>query len=530
VGEDHYRREDDLLIVHQNDLEYIPRVDRQAKIAQDNAVMPIPIKTSETDPLRIGTVELKAPLGRVGVTFCPGKKDPHGGYAHWDRDLAKDLDVLHDWGTATVITLLEEHEFDMLKVRALGREVRRRHMNWIHLPVRDLSIPNKAIEEEWQPLSEGIRATLRSGFDVVFHCRGGLGRAGTMAARTLVELGLEPDQAIGTVRRIRPGAVQTAEQEGFVQRGQLVPEHVPGVAPLAVEDRAIGALLGLAVGDAVGTTLEFKARDSCDLILDMAGGGPFNLEPGQWTDDTAMALALADSLLENGDLDERDLMGRFVEWWQQGRYSCTFRCFDIGTTTRRALERWLTTNDPNSGSTDPSTAGNGSLMRLAPVAIRHWKDRPKLRDVAARQSRTTHAAPEAIDACKGFADMLADAIAGKPRSEVLSCTGQALSDLIASIMAGSWRGKHRPQIRSSGYVAHTLEAAIWSVARTTNFKSAVLLAANLGEDADTTAAVAGQLAGALYGASGIPEVWRQRVAWSDQIQELARRLLQHSRP
>jgi len=413
----------------------------------------------------------------------------------------------------------------MLEVPALGAEVRRKHMNWIHLPVRDHSIPNKAIEQDWQDLSEGIRATLRSGFLVVFHCRGGLGRAGTMAARTLVELGcFEPDQAIREVRRVRAGAIEADEQEGFVQRGQPVLETAPDVSPLAIEDRAIGALLGLAVGDAVGTTLEFTARDSSDLILDMVGGGPFSLEPGQWTDDTAMALALADSLLKNDDLDERDLMGRFVEWWQGGRYSCTGRCFDIGITTRRALERWLRTNDLNSGSTDPSTAGNGSLMRLAPVAIRHWKDRQKLRDVAARQSRTTHAAPEAIDACKGFADILADAIAGKPRSEVLSCSGKGLSDIISSIMAGSWRGKHRSQIRSSGYVAHTLEAAIWSVARTTDFKSAVLLAANLGEDADTTAAVAGQLAGALYGASGIPEVWKQRVAWSDQIQEFARKL------
>jgi len=486
--------------------------------------MPRSIKTSEIDPIRIVSVTPGPSFGRVGITFCPGKKDPDGGFAHWDRDLATDLDAIYAWGATTVITLLEEHEFEMLNVPALGAEVRQRHMNWIHLPVRDLSVPNKTIEQEWQNLSEGIRATLRSGFLVVFHCRGGLGRAGTMAARTLVELGFEPDQAIKVVRRVRPGAVQTNEQEGFVQRGQLVPEHAPDVSLVAVEDRAIGALLGLAVGDALGTTLEFKERDCSDLLVDMVGGGPFGLEPGQWTDDTAMALALADSLLENDDLDERDLMGRFVEWWRNGRYSCTSRCFDIGTTTKHSLDRWLKTNDPNSGSTDPSTAGNGSLMRLAPVAIRHWKDRHQLGDVAARQSRTTHAAPEAIDACKGFANILADAIAGKPRSEVLSTSSQGLSETIASIIVGSWRGKHRSQIRSSGYVLHTLEAAIWSVARTTDFKSAVLLAANLGEDADTTAAVAGQLAGALYGASGIPEAWRQKVAWSDKIQELARRL------
>jgi ADP-ribosyl-[dinitrogen reductase] hydrolase len=124
----------------------------------------------------------------------------------------------------------------MLEVPALGAEVRRKHMNWIHLPVRDHSIPNKAIEQDWQDLSEGIRATLRSGFLVVFHCRGGLGRAGTMAARTLVELGcFEPDQAIREVRRVRAGAIEADEQEGFVQRGQPVLETAPDVSPLAIE-------------------------------------------------------------------------------------------------------------------------------------------------------------------------------------------------------------------------------------------------------------------------------------------------------
>jgi ADP-ribosyl-[dinitrogen reductase] hydrolase len=270
--------------------------------------------------------------------------------------------------------------------------------------------------------------------------------------------------------------------------------------------------------------LEFTPRDSHDLIEDMVGGGPFCLEPGQWTDDTSMALALAESLLEEGGLDEQDLMGRFVQWWQKGSYSCTGRCFDIGNTTRAALERWLTTNDAISGSTASSAAGNGSLMRLAPVALRYWSNREKLREVAARQSRTTHAAAEAIDACIAFAGMLADAIAGKARSEVLRPRGQALTAKIAAIMGGSWRGKPRSEIRASGCVVHTLEAAIWSVARTADFKNAVLLAANLGEDADTTAAVAGQLAGALYGLSGIPKHWQERVAWSDRIQTLAREL------
>src|SRR5262252_4052159 len=276
--------------------------------------------------------------------------------------------------------------------------------------------------------------------------------------------------------------------------------------PSAIQDRAIGALLGLAVGDAIGTTLEFRSRDTYEPITDMIGGGPFGLKLGEWTDDTAMALALADSLEGRDDLDEQELLSRFVNWWQLGIYSCTGECFDIGMTTRQALVRSQSTKESHSGSTDPTSAGNGSLMRLAPVAIRFWNDRARLRDVAARQSKTTHAAPEAVDACIAFAEVLADAIEGRSKSDVLGARSGPYAGAIGAIMRGQWREKARIEIRSTGYVAHSLEAALWCVDRTRNYRDAVLMAANLGEDADTTAAITGQLVGALYGASGIPEI------------------------
>jgi ADP-ribosyl-[dinitrogen reductase] hydrolase len=295
--------------------------------------------------------------------------------------------------------------------------------------------------------------------------------------------------------------------------------------PDAIEDRAIGALLGLAIGDAIGTTLEFRSRDTYEPLTDMVGGGPFGLKLGEWTDDTAMALALADSLEGRDDLDEQELLGRFVNWWQLGIYSCTGACFDIGFTTRQALVRWQSTKDPHSGSTDPMSAGNGSLMRLAPVAIRFWNDRARLRDVAARQSKTTHAAPEAVDACVAFAQVLADAIEGRSKSEVLRARSEPYVGAIGTIMSAQWRGKARTAIGSTGYVAHSLEAALWCVDRSADYRDAVLMAANLGEDADTTAAITGQLAGALYGASGIPENWVRQVAWGDQIKMMASNLV-----
>jgi ADP-ribosyl-[dinitrogen reductase] hydrolase len=255
--------------------------------------------------------------------------------------------------------------------------------------------------------------------------------------------GGEPAAAIAAVRAVRPGAIETTAQLGHVMALAPVEEEQPATALEAMADRALGAMLGLAVGDALGTSLEFTPRDSRPRLVDMTGGGPFHLKPGEWTDDTAMALALMDSLVAHPGLDETDLMDRFVAWYERGTYSCTGTCFDIGITTRAALTRYKRTGDPVAGSPDPMSAGNGSLMRLAPVAIRHWNDPHTVRDVAARQSRTTHAAPEAVDACIAFAQLLARAIGGAPRSQVLQPRATTFTGAIAPILAGSWRGKPR---------------------------------------------------------------------------------------
>ena len=487
--------------------------------------MPTP-KTSESSPLLIAAVTPGDGHGRVGITLCPGKTDPHGMSGAWARDLDTDLDVIQRWGATAVVTLIEEHELDMLKVRGLPGKVRDRHMEWWHLPIEDgKSPPGRDFEDTWAVAGEALRDRLRLGFDVLAHCRGGLGRAGTIAARLLVELGERPDEAIRRVRDVRPGAIEREFQEPHVGQCSTQAPSIPSRATDGVRDRALGAFLGLAVGDAVGTTLEFCGRDAQPRLEDMKGGGPFELPPGYWTDDTAMALALADSLAAAETLDARDLMDRFVRWWRDGDYSCCGDCFDIGNTTREALDRYLQTRDPFAGSTDPENAGNGSLMRLAPVALRFWDDRPRLVAAAAEQSRTTHGAEEAVDACRAFSELLADAIAGVPRADVLAPREFEGAEAIARIMAGGWRGRPRHEIRSSGYVVHTLEAAIWSVARTGDFRNAVLLAANLADDADTVAAVTGQLAGALYGLSGIPDNWRERVAWKDRLLDAAQRLL-----
>ncbi len=304
------------------------------------------------------------------------------------------------------------------------------------------------------------------------------------------------------------------------RRSPLIIAQAPSPAIL---DRARGALLGLVVGDALGTTLEFTERDSQPLHTEMTGGGPFNLAGGDWTDDTAVALALADTLITRQGFDPHDLATRFVSWWQQGAYSCTGTCFDIGITTREALARFVQTQEPYAGSTDPRSAGNGSLMRLAPVTLFALHDAGLADQVARDQSRVTHAAPQAVEACAFFVQVLRDAI--QHRSDVLRLRIWASDAAVAAIAAGSWRQKSRDEIRSSGYVVDTLEAALWAVGTTSSFEDALVLAVNLADDADTVGAVTGQLAGALCGAAAIPERWLHPLASRTQIAETAAKLL-----
>ncbi|WP_232209433.1 ADP-ribosylglycohydrolase family protein [Sphingomonas sp. SKA58] len=475
--------------------------------------------------MKIAFVPTGGTRGRIGITFCPGKKQQDALTGAWNRDLCVDLEAIQASGAAAVVSLIEAEEFLSLGVERLGEEVRAHHMDWFHLPIEDVSIPSPAFEQAWAVTGANLRSRLRQGFDIVLHCKGGLGRAGMIAARLLAELGTEPNAAIARVRMARPGAIETHDQLTHVQQRVTVEEVRPAKTSTAIRARGRGALIGLAVGDALGTTLEFARRDSYPLLTDMIGGGPFGLRPGEWTDDTSMALALADSLLTRNGIDEADLMKRFVAWRDEGSYSSTGHCFDIGMTVSAALARWDQSGDPIAGSTDPATAGNGSLMRLAPVALRYHDDIPALDDAAARQSRVTHGATEAVDACVIYARMTASAISGSTLDEVLNIRAEGLARKIADIVGGSWQGKPREDIRASGYVAHSLEAALWCIGRTGSFAEAVLTAANLGEDADTTAAITGQLAGALYGEDGIPEAWRHRIVAYERLGEMADQLL-----
>jgi ADP-ribosylglycohydrolase len=298
-------------------------------------------------------------------------------------------------------------------------------------------------------------------------------------------------------------------------------------------ERFKGSLLGLAVGDALGTTLEFRSPGSFTPVEDIVGGGPFSLSAGEWTDDTSMALCLAESLIEKRGFDPADQMERYVRWYREGHLSSNGRCFDIGNTIRSALHRFEQTKDPFSGSTDPQSAGNGSIMRLAPVPLCFCRNPQLAIEKAADSSRTTHGAKSAIDACRYLAMLIVGILRDHEKSEILSelytpipgyWSENPLSHEIEEIALGSYKYRNPPEIKGSGYVVESLEAALWAFSRSESFKEGCLLAVNLGNDADTTGAVYGQLAGAYYGYSGIPEYWLATIACSDLIMSMAEKL------
>jgi ADP-ribosyl-[dinitrogen reductase] hydrolase len=406
-------------------------------------------------------------------------------------------------------------------------------------PIRDVSVP-----EEPKTMAEIIaaidRAMAEGGITYV-HCRGGVGRTGLAVAGWLQERGQTPDEALSDLAdkwrscaksQRMPNSPETPEQVRWVKEWPLHRSrlHLP-----TTRERYRGALLGLAAGDALGTTLEFKPLGTFAPLADMIGGGQFHLKPGEWTDDTSMALCLAESLIEKRGFDAKDQMDRYSSWHEEGYLSSTGRCFDIGNTVAGALASYRRTRNPFAGSEAPNAAGNGSLMRLAPIPLFFASNPKQAIDYSGESSRTTHATKAAVDACRYFAGLIVGALQGRSKQELLSpyfypgdepnfWNENSLDPKIAAIAAGSFKRKDPPEIRGTGYVVDSLEAALWAFDRSKSFREGALLAVNLGDDADTTGAIYGQIAGAFYGAEQIPPEWRAKLTMHDFIQEKADQL------
>jgi ADP-ribosyl-[dinitrogen reductase] hydrolase len=284
-----------------------------------------------------------------------------------------------------------------------------------------------------------------------------------------------------------------------------------------------GSLLGLAAGDALGAAVEFMERGTFVPVEDMDRDTVHGNPPGSWTDDTSMALCLAESLVECEGMNLTDQLERYVRWRREGHMSSTGECFDIGNTTSDALSRFERTGESHSGSTDPNAAGNGSIMRLAPVPLFFANVPEEATENSGESSLTTHGAPEAVDACRYFGKLIACAANGMDKNRLLSenLAPPNLAPKISEVASGSFRRKGEDEIRGSGYVVASLEAALWAFHNSDSFEEGALLAVNLGDDADTTGAVYGQLAGAFYGETSIPEPWREKLAMRDVIETFA---------
>lgn len=287
----------------------------------------------------------------------------------------------------------------------------------------------------------------------------------------------------------------------------------------------------------MGVALEFKPPGSFTPIEDMIGGGHSNLKPGQWTDDTSMALCLAESLIERQGFNPSDQLERYLRWYRKGHLSSIGYSFDIGNTTRASLLHFERTRGVHA-PIDPMTAGNGSIMRLAPIPLFYARRPREAIEKSRESSRTTHAAPTAVDGCRYLGALIVGAVNGAKKEEILSkhyspvpgyWEENPLVPEIDEIALGSFKRRSPPQIQSTGYVVKTLEAALWAFYHSSSFQEGCLQAINLGNDADTTGAVYGQLAGAFYGEQAIPESWRSKLAFRSLIESYADQIFTLSR-
>jgi ADP-ribosylglycohydrolase len=394
-------------------------------------------------------------------------------------------------------------------------------IEYLRAPITDHGIPKE--RTQMAAILETLSRALDSGRPVYLHCRAGIGRTGMVAGCLLIERGLTADQALTELNRVWqqsarasrwPSVPETAEQTRYVRTwvplraGESDPLLEPATLAAArgLRARFLGALIGLAVGDAVASATQYRRPGRFAPVGDMLGGGPFDLPRGAWSDDTAMALCLAESLLESNGFDARDQVERYRRWQAEGHLSATGQCVGITAATARALALAQWRRQPFSGSHDPQAQDPEALSRLAPVVMYFFADEPAAVEQAAESARTTCQVPTVLAACRTLAQALHAALLGQPRELILA---QAPA----------------PTFADGATAEAALAAAFDCFATTGSFRDAVLAAANLGGHSDVVGSVCGALAGAHYTASAIPALWRNSLMKQDLIEGFADRLL-----
>jgi len=290
------------------------------------------------------------------------------------------------------------------------------------------------------------------------------------------------------------------------------------------KDKIIGSLIGLAVGDALGAPYEFETPPY-KVDDNYIEGGVHNVSIGEWTDDTSMALCLAQSLIEKNGFDAKDQMDKYLSWYEDGYFSTRSECFDIGNTVARALGMYKTSHKPFSGISGYDNSGNGSLMRLSPISLYYYQDKNELIKYASQSSQTTHKSKLAIDSCIYYSQLIAGAIQGYSKEELLSnefIDTEDMSKEVINISNGSF--KEDKTYKPTGYVIDTLETALMAFNKFQSFEEGLIHVVALGYDTDTVGAVYGQLAGAFYGYSNIPEKWTLSLMQHNIIYNIAEKI------
>ncbi len=525
-------------------------------------------KTSDTHPLRIDSLQIPHVKGELGLTFCPGKKGKGLYSGNWDRDLDKDLSEIEQWGAQALVSLIEDHEFDLLGVADFSERVARKNLQWFNLPIVDVSTPDDRFESDWATAGYRIRGILCRGGKVVLHCRGGLGRTGLLAARILVDFGLEPDQAMEQVRQARPGAIETLEQEQHVHAYHA--KHARRTL-----DHYLGCLLGGAVGDALGGAIEFDSLAEIRKCY-----GPEGIQDyaeafgkvGAITDDTQMTLFTAEGLLRAVTRAQHKGIGpSFV--------SCTHTAYRRWLVTQGEtdnspvpMDGWLAHTPElhsrrapgntclsslrhdrpfllnNSSSRHNDSKGCGAVMRMAPVGLlfqSHFMCRvmtPGMRDretfIAGRDlGYLTHGHPSGYLPAACLAMMIGRIIDGDGLNEAIDNTLDILNEHPGAEETEA-AVKKAIEFAADPDLPHNAEtveklgeewvgeealaiAIYCALVAGNDFDLGIRLAVNHSGDSDSTGAIAGNLLGALLGRKAIAERWLVRLELRQVIEQVA---------
>lgn len=499
------------------------------------------VRTSITHPLRIDDLPLGN--GRLGITFCPGKKGKSVFGPAWDRNLEIDMDAIKNWGADAVLSLIEDHEFDMLGVTQLSLAMKARNIDWFHFPIRDLDVPTADAMASWCTLSPKLHKIIESGGSVVVHCRGGLGRAGTIAALLLTERGWSGGKAINDVRGVRPGAIETSEQEQWlISRSRHY--GLPGI-------RLHSSLLGGAYGDSLGANIEFM---SLDAIRKQYPGGITELPShqgirGAITDDTQMTLFTAEGLIRvhvretiKGICHPSAVVHHSLLRWHrtQGGKPC-IKTDDIGLINDRRL--WarrapgLTcmsslAESRNFGAPAKNNSkGCGTIMRVAPVAL--MVPREQVRSIAIETSALTHGHRTGQLAAAAWAEMLAEVATGTKLEETAIETAAQYEridggdETVHAIRKALDAPRNcTPETVASlggGWIAEeALSIALYACLAGTSFDEALQIAVFHGGDSDSTGAVAGNMLGLIYPAAALHHRWGVLIEGADIMAGLVR--------